>query len=188
LCVYRNGLPQGGPCSPKLSNLSAWGLDTRIQGYVGRRTITYTRYADDMSFSGQNVIKLVKLISFLEKIIKDQGLELNHSKTRVAGLNRAKTITGLVLAEDKIGVGKKTYKNIRAKIHHLTKITDLSNLKAVYHVNGWLAYLKSVDNTRYQRACNYVRNLQTKYPQTIIQMVVIPHIKIAEITTTVEIV
>lgn len=184
LCIYNNGLPQGGPCSPKLSNLSAWGLDARIQGYVGRRTITYTRYADDLTFSGQNVIKLVKTISFLEKIINDEGLKLNYAKTRVAGLSRAKIITGLVLSEDKIGIGKKNYKQLRAKVHHLTKDLDLSNIKPVYHINGWLAYLNSVDATRYKRICEYVRSLKERYPLKLVTLIHIPPLIVSKTIVT----
>ena len=51
ICTFEGALPQGSPCSPKLANLSAWSLDVRIQGYVGKRGISYTRYADDLSFS-----------------------------------------------------------------------------------------------------------------------------------------
>ena len=174
LCVCKNSLPQGSPCSPKLSNLSSWGLDARIQGYVGRRTITYTRYADDLTFSGQNVIKLVKTISFIEKIINSEGFELNYAKTRVAGLSRAKIITGLVLSDDKIGIGKKVYKLLRAKAHYLSKKNDISEIKLVYHFNGWLAYLNSVDNNRFKKLRDYVILLIDKNPMTLIKYINIP--------------
>src|SRR5690606_10826026 len=82
ICTYKNSLPQGGPCSPKLANLASWRLDVRIQGYVGRRGINYTRYADDLSFSGITPMKVVQIIPMVKKIIKDENFQINPSKTR----------------------------------------------------------------------------------------------------------
>ena len=51
ICTYKGSLPQGSPAAPKLSNLISLRLDNRLLGYVGKRGITYTRYADDLTFS-----------------------------------------------------------------------------------------------------------------------------------------
>jgi len=107
ICTYQEVLPQGSPCSPKLANLSAWKLDVRIQGYVGKRGINYTRYADDLSFSGLNPAKVIQIIPMIKKIIEDEDFKMNPTKTRIAGLSRAKIITGLVLSEGAIGIGRK---------------------------------------------------------------------------------
>ena len=168
ICTYEQKLPQGSPCSPMLANLSTWTLDLRIQGYVGKRGISYTRYADDLSFSGLNPSKVVKIIPMIKTIIEDEKFIVNHKKTRIAGSSRAKTITGLVINEDHVGIGKKKYKYLRSKIHHLTMPLEQKNMKLFYHVNGWLSYLNSVDKERCKKAKKYISELTKMYPTTLI--------------------
>lgn len=168
ICTCDGRLPQGSPCSPYLANLATWTLDLRIQGYVGKRGISYTRYADDLSFSGPNPSTVVKIIPMVKEIIEDENFVVNHKKTRVAGAARAKTVTGLVVNEESVGIGKKKYKDLRAKIHHLTLPEEQKNEKLLYHVSGWLSYLNSVDKARFEKAKKYIKGLSKKYPKTLV--------------------
>ena len=168
ICTYKEMLPQGSPCSPMLANLSAWTLDLRIQGYVGKRGISYTRYADDLSFSGLNPSKVVKIIPMIKTIISDEKFIVNHKKTRIASSARAKIVTGLIVNEDSVGIGKQKYKDLRAKIHHLTLPSEQTNEKLLYHVGGWLSYLNSVDKERLIKAKKYISELTKKHPTTLI--------------------
>ena len=59
ICTFKNRLPQGGPCSPFLANLVCLKMDNRIQGYVGKKGIAFTRYADDLTFSAATPQKLL---------------------------------------------------------------------------------------------------------------------------------
>jgi RNA-directed DNA polymerase len=169
ICVYNNCLPQGSPSSPKLANLVSWSLDVRIQGYVGRRGIAYTRYADDLTFSGLNPQVVSKISSRIEDIVNNEGFEINKDKTRIAGSSRAKTVTGLVLSKDSFGIGKNKYKLLRAKLHHLTNQSEQKNLELLSYVDGYLSFLKSVDKNRFQRARKYIDTLIEKYPTTLIK-------------------
>ena len=168
ICTYEGKLPQGSPCSPYLANLSAWTLDLRIQGYVGKRGISYTRYADDLSFSGLNPSKVVKIIPMIKTIIDDENFTVNNRKTRVASSARAKTVTGLVVNEESVGIGKQKYKDLRAKIHHLTLPKEQTNEVLLNHVGGWLSYLNSVDKIRFTKATKYIKELTKKHPLTLI--------------------
>jgi retron-type reverse transcriptase len=168
ICTYRGYLPQGSPCSPKLANLSTWSLDLRIQGYVGKRGINYTRYADDLSFSGLSPAKIVKIIPMINTIIDEENFEINNSKTRVAGSARAKIVTGLIVTDDEIGIGKTKYKDLRTKIHHLTFPAEQANTKLLNEVRGWLSYLNSVDKKRNSKAKKYIVELIQKYPNTLV--------------------
>lgn len=168
LCTFEGALPQGSPCSPRLANLCAWILDVRIQGYVGKRGINYTRYADDLSFSGLNPSKVVSLIPMIKTIIEDEKFSINTKKTRVAGSARAKVVTGLVISNNSFGIGKHKYKKIRAKIHHLTRNEQQSDFKLLYEVNGWLSYLNSVDKKRLSQVKKYIKELSFKYPSTLV--------------------
>jgi RNA-directed DNA polymerase len=168
ICTYEESLPQGGPCSPKLANLSAWQLDVRIQGYVGKRGINYTRYADDLSFSGLNPPKVVQIIPMIKKIIEDENFEINPAKTRISGLSRAKIVTGLVLSEGAIGIGRNKFKGVRSKIYHLTLPHEQTNITLLYETNGWLSYLKSVDIKRLNKVKKYIKDLAGKHPGTLV--------------------
>ena len=168
ICTFKGALPQGSPCSPKLANLSAWALDIRIQGYVGKRGINYTRYADDLSFSGLNPSKVLNIIPMIKTIVEDENFLINPAKTRIAGSARAKIVTGLVISNDSFGIGKQKYKNVRAKIHHLTLDEEQKNIKLLYEVNGWLSYLNSVDKKRLAKAKKYIKDLTLKYPKTLV--------------------
>lgn len=168
ICTFNGVLPQGSPCSPKLANLSTWRLDLRIQGYVGKRGINYTRYADDLTFSGLNPANVVKIIPMIKGIIENENFQVNNSKTRIAGSARAKIVTGLVISGENIGIGKQKYKNVRSKIYHLTKPKEQGNTKLLYEVSGWLSYLNSVDKGRLKKAKKYIKKLSDKYPKTLI--------------------
>jgi RNA-directed DNA polymerase len=168
ICTFNNALPQGSPCSPKLANLSAWHLDMRIQGLVGKRGVSYTRYADDLSFSGLSPIKVIQVIPMVKKIIKDEHFEINNSKTRIAGPARAKVVTGLVISGDNFGIGKQKYKIIRSKIHYLTLPEQQLNNKLLHEVSGWLSYINSVDKRTLEKAKKYIKGLHEKYPKTLI--------------------
>ncbi len=168
ICSYNETLPQGSPCSPKLANLVAWKLDIRIQGFVGKRGITYTRYADDLSFSGLHPLKIVQIIPMIKEIIGNEDFKINPTKTRIAGSSRAKVVTGLVLTGETFGIGKNKFKNVRSKIYHLVLPAEQSNFKLLEEVRGWLAYLKSVDERRLIKAVKYIAELKAKYPGTLI--------------------
>lgn len=160
ICVYKGFLPQGSPASPKLANLVCSQLDARIQGYAGKHGITYTRYADDITLSCQSIKMIVKAKSFVPTIIKEEGFKVNNSKTRLLGLRKKKSVTGLVVGSRKAGVGREIYREIRVKIHHL--FTGKNDNFA--HVNGWLAFVYGIDNGIYKKLLIYIKKLSIKYP------------------------
>lgn len=168
LCTYEGALPQGGPCSPKLANLVAWRLDLRIQGYVGRRGISYTRYADDLSFSSMVPSRIVRIIPMINKIIVEENFKINSSKTRIAGNSRAKVVTGLTLSNDSIGIGKRKYKILRSMIHHLSFPSEAANYALLNKISGWLGYLNSVDKKRSNKIQKYITDLASKHPDTLL--------------------
>jgi len=172
ICTYNNCLPQGGPCSPTLANLSAWTLDLRIQGFVGKRGIKYTRYADDLTFSGLNPSTLAKIIPMIKSIIEDENFSINDSKTRLAGPARAKVVTGLIIHDDKIGIGRKKYKELRRKIYHLTFPSEQENSTLLSHIQGWLSYLNSVDKARLKKAEKYIKTLSERHPNTLVTQII----------------
>jgi RNA-directed DNA polymerase len=168
LCSFNGSLPQGSPCSPRLANLVTWTLDIRIQGYVGKRGINYTRYADDLTFSGLNPQKLIFIYPTIRKIIEDEGFKINTDKTRMSGTARAKIVTGLILSDSGFGIGRKKANELRSKINHLTLPSEQTNTKLLNEVRGWLSYLNGIDKKRHITLKTYISKLALKYPSTII--------------------
>lgn len=171
ICTYKGSLPQGSPASPKLSNLISLQLDNRLLGYVGKRGITYTRYADDLTFSAFNSIRLIKSYPFILSIIRSEGFSLNSNKTRFSGPGRKHKVTGLIVTESKIGIGRKKFREIRSKINNICRHSKTQASRTdIAHIKGWLAFIKSVDEERKKTLDQYITNLKTKYPKSAVTL------------------
>lgn len=95
LCTRDGSLPQGAPTSPYLSNLIFKEADAAIASYCKERKIRYTRYADDMSFSGN--FDENKLLKKITEIVQNMGLEINTKKIKLMTPNMRQTVTGVVV-------------------------------------------------------------------------------------------
>lgn len=104
-----NMLPTGSPTSPYLSNIICYKLDFRINKFCQKRNITYTRYADDLTFSGNVIDK--KFLNSIKQIIEDEELTINERKTKFLHKGSKKKITGYIVNEE-ISIGRKEYKNL----------------------------------------------------------------------------
>jgi hypothetical protein len=92
-------LPQGAPTSPALANLAAFRLDRRLARLASRLDADYTRYADDLTLSGGELLaRRVRRVKLLVAVIAaDEGFSVNHRKTRVMGRGRRQHVTGVVV-------------------------------------------------------------------------------------------
>lgn len=162
LCTYDGWLPQGAPTSPKLANLICAKLDSRIHGYVGPKDIVYTRYADDITLSSKTLKKIEKIKHFIGTIISDEDFTVNKSKTKLCGTRAQKKITGLVLSDDSVGIGRIKMREIRSKIHHL--FTNQSNQFS--HVNGLLSFVYGVDYKSYKKLLSFIKKMKERYPRS----------------------
>ncbi|SEQ27958.1 retron St85 family RNA-directed DNA polymerase [Nitrosomonas ureae] len=159
ICTSDGGLPQGAPTSPKLANLACAKLDSRVHGYAGQKGIVYTRYADDITLSAQTPKKIYNAKQFIGTIISDEGFAINKAKTRISGTRSQKKITGLILSENRAGIGRNKYREIRCKIHYLF----VGKNKDYSHVNGLLSFTYSVDKKAYKKLYSYIKMLKNTY-------------------------
>ncbi len=157
LCTSRDALPQGAPTSPRLANLICFRMDRRLAKYAERKGIIYSRYADDMSFSAPSASALAKHQPFITHIVSDSGFRLNSAKTRLIGPQGRKTVTGLVLAEETVGIGRQRLRELRARIQHLHVERNPPNVAAI---QGWLDYVLDVDPSRYDILTRYIERLR----------------------------
>ena len=147
LCTCEDKLPQGGVTSPALSNIVCIRLDRRITSFVGKRNVAYTRYADDLTFSSMSPNRLSSIVPTIRHIVEDEGFTLNGAKARRMGPRQQCRITGLVVSDAQVGVGRGRKRALRAAIHSvLLQPQDADDREhRIAHVRGWLAFLKSVD-------------------------------------------
>src|SRR5205823_5215015 len=112
------GLPQGACTSPGLSNQVARRLDRRLGGLATKLGLTYTRYADDLTFSGDAGLEngVGYLMARVRHIARDEGFTVNESKTRVLRRSTAQMVTGLVV-NDRPGVRRAEVRRLRAILH-----------------------------------------------------------------------
>lgn len=173
LVCFRNQLPQGAPTSPILSNMISFKLDSQLQALAKRNHATYTRYADDITFSftckaGRLPSEIVRYdgIKFfpgetLSNHIQENGFKINNSKTRMSGKNHRQEVTGLTVNEFP-NVPRKYIRQISSMLHAWEKFgyemaerefnekydsrkRATETGKSLKHVlNGKLSFLRSV--------------------------------------------
>ncbi|MED4354325.1 retron St85 family RNA-directed DNA polymerase [Schinkia azotoformans] len=118
ICTLKGSLPQGAITSPAISNIIMKVIDKRLAGYAIKNKIRYTRYADDLTFSGD--FDEGRLIKFVEEVLKSKGFELNNKKTRVRFQHQRQEVTGVVVNE-KIQATREMRKNLRKNMYYIKK-------------------------------------------------------------------
>ncbi|WP_410875149.1 reverse transcriptase family protein [Nocardia sp. A7] len=113
-------LPQGAPTSPRLANLVARGLDRRLTGYAHRHDLTYTRYADDLAFSGKADLDTARLIWTVTRIARDEGFTVHTGKTLVRRAHQRQVLAGLVV-NDSPAAPRDRYDALRALLHNCAR-------------------------------------------------------------------
>jgi hypothetical protein len=114
ITTQRNVLPQGAPTSPVLTNIICRKLDHKLTGVAKRFGLSYTRYADDITFSSMHSVyqENGEFLTELHRIIREQGFHVKTNKTRLQKDGYRKEVTGLRV-HDKVNVSKKYVKQLR---------------------------------------------------------------------------
>lgn len=114
--LRRPHLPQGALTSPALANLCGFRLDRRLAGLARSYGLRYTRYADDLAFSGYTS-QPKRFIDAVRSIVADEGFRLNEAKTRVRGAADRQLLAGLVVNATP-AVPQDEYDALRALLHN----------------------------------------------------------------------
>ena len=152
LCVYIHRLPQGAPTSPAISNIIMREFDEVVGNWCNEKGIAYSRYCDDMTFSGDFDEK--EIITFVDHELRKNGFFLNHKKTICLHDGQRKEVTGIVVNK-KISVPAHYKKKIRQEIYylnkyglesHVAKVTNEQNVdKYISGLLGRVNYVISVE-------------------------------------------
>ena len=116
LLTLKGELPQGAPTSPHLANLVMWDVDTILNAYSNKNQLTYTRYADDLTFSGANIPRSIQ--NDIRDILSPFGYRLAYKKSKILGQHKRQMVTGLVVNE-KLNLPRPMRKKLRAIIHDI---------------------------------------------------------------------
>ncbi len=139
LCTRNKKLPQGAPTSPYLSNIFFKPIDDLIGDYCISRKIRYTRYADDLTFSGD--FDYDQLFKFITVTLNKFNLKLNSDKTRFLDKNTRQTVTGIVV-NDKIQVPFYKRNKIRQQMYFIKKFGIEDHKKRLkIKKNNYLSHL-----------------------------------------------
>ena len=164
LCTYCKELPQGGICSPYLSNLVCSQLDESISYYCKERDIKYTRYADDLFFSSNNKQELMTIKENIENLIspyrsKSFNLQINTRKTKFIIEPWHKKVTGITINNNQIKVSKELKRNIRKELYFSIVKNKTNNDKLI----GQIAFVISIEDDYGEKIKKYALAICKKH-------------------------
>lgn len=141
LCVYHDSIPQGAPTSDLISNIVLYDFDRTVGRYCRERNIAFTRYCDDMSFSGD--FDPQELTAFVSEELRKDGFYLNRKKTVTARPGQAMRVTGLSVNET-VNVPSEYRRKIRQEMHFIQKYGTAEHIKRLGIGMEEQAYLNSL--------------------------------------------
>ena len=126
LCTYKDALPQGAPTSSNISNIIMKDFDDKVGAWCADNGISYTRYCDDMTFSGD--FDPTQVIHLVRKELRKMGLYINNKKTVIARKGQYQSVTGIVV-NDKFSVPTAYKKKIKQEVYYCKKYGVESHMK-----------------------------------------------------------
>ena len=162
-------LPQGAPTSPMITNLLCRRLDARLAGSAKKLGFSYSRYADDMTFSGSGDARknIAKLLWRSGQIITAEGFTLHPDKRRIMRANQRQEVTGLVVNE-KPAVDRPTLRRFRALLQQLEKDGPAGKHwgqsdDVLASAQGFAHYVAMVDPVKGAPLVERVRQIRAQY-------------------------
>jgi hypothetical protein len=147
-------LPQGAPTSPALANLAAFGLDRRLTGLAGSSGLRYSRYADDLTFSGPWRLRRRRghLDALAAEIARDEGFAINERKTALHSAGGRQSVCGIVV-NVRPNVLRSEYDELKAILHNAVvhgpasqNRAGIANFEA--HLRGRISWVASLNPAR----------------------------------------
>jgi retron-type reverse transcriptase len=145
IACYDNKLPQGSPCSPVITNLITHSLDIRLAALAKKYKCTYTRYADDITFSTRKSVFPKEIMNELDGEylsgkeltweIEHAGFSINENKTRIQYKNSRQDVTGLIVNK-RPNTKKEYWRTARAKCNTLFKTGKFKSIEEGVEVDG----------------------------------------------------
>src|SRR6266567_1704120 len=137
---------QGAPTSPGICNALLLRLDHRLAGLAKKRGLVYTRYADDLTFSGEvDRTTAHKFRVVVNRIVSAEGFVIHPDKTQLMGQGNRQTVTGVVVNQV-LGLSRQERRRLRAMAHQLRHESEGEHRHALNALfRGKLAYLSMLN-------------------------------------------
>ncbi|MCA8996152.1 MAG: hypothetical protein KDA80_04185 [Planctomycetaceae bacterium] len=162
-------LPQGAPSSPALTNIICRGLDARLAALASRLEMTYTRYADDITFSGSGEATqtIGKVLRQARYIIASEDFRIHPSKTRILRKGSRQEVTGLIVNEQ-LGVNRELLRRFRALLYQIEVSGPAGKHWGGKHdvmtsITGFANFVQMVDPDKGRPLQEKVASLQKKH-------------------------
>jgi RNA-directed DNA polymerase len=153
----RPHLPQGAPTSPALANLCAYRVDCRLTGLARAAGAEYTRYADDLAFSGGEEFerRVERFSTYVAAILDDEGFAVHHRKTRIMRQSVRQHLAGLV-ANQCINVRRSDFDLLKATLTNCVHFGPASQNRDVHpdfqsHLQGRVSFVEMIHPAKGQR-------------------------------------
>lgn len=163
LCCLNGALPQGAPTSPHLSNLVCKKMDESIFRFSQKLGIRFTRYADDLTFSGDFDTKYV--LKCVTNILGLYGFSVNHKKTRIQRSHQRQIVTGIIV-NSKMNTEREMRRKNRQSLYYINKFgiddhmnkLNIEKYRYKEHLVGAAGFIKFI-NKREKDAKDMIRIL-----------------------------
>jgi retron-type reverse transcriptase len=147
LCTLDDRLPQGAPTSPMISNIVCRKMDSRLARLAGLRSVAYTRYSDDITFTAKTSRQIHRVQALSKQIVAEEGFALNSHKTRVVGRGHSLSVTGLaVLGDGQVRITREYRRRIRAAVFRSVMEDDRRKVRQINtQIRGFEAHWTSIE-------------------------------------------
>jgi RNA-directed DNA polymerase len=146
----RPHLPQGSPISPSLANLCSYRLDCRLSGLAQAAGAAYTRYADDLAFSGGDRFEhgVERFATHVAAILTEEGFTIQHRKTRIMRQSVRQHLAGLV-TNQRLNVRRSDFDLLKATLTNCVRHSPETQNREAHpyfreHLQGRVAYIESI--------------------------------------------
>jgi RNA-directed DNA polymerase len=125
LCCHHDVLAQGAATSPALSNIILKSLDNRLSRLAEKCSLKYSRYADDLTFSGNKIHH--SFCELITSIVAEYGLEINSEKTRLKLHHGSRVVAGISIEGGRLSVPSKYKREVKNEVFFIQKFGILSH-------------------------------------------------------------
>jgi RNA-directed DNA polymerase len=150
-------LPQGAPTSPALANLCCYRMDCRLAGLARSAGAEYTRYADDLAFSGGEEFerRVNRFSTHVAAILLEEGFAANHHKTRIMRQGVRQQLTGLVVNR-RMNVKRVDFDRLKATLTNCVRQGPESQNREAHpnfkeHLEGRIGFVEMVNPDKARR-------------------------------------
>jgi RNA-directed DNA polymerase len=158
-CMFhtRPHLPQGAPTSPALANVCAFRADCRLTGLARSAGAEYTRYADDLAFSGGEEFArgIERFSTHVAAVLFEEGFTVNHRKTRIMRQGVRQRLAGLVVNQ-RMNVMRSDFDRLKATLNNCVRLGAQPQNRAAHahfraHLIGRIGWVESINPAKGQR-------------------------------------